>query len=80
MNLYLTGECSNPIEVTKALAVGYVDPVLEGQISPVHLGRYSMDLTHLHVWGMENGSQILKKFNALVYSSSQHQLLVLLLH
>ena len=31
MNLYLTGESSNPIEVTKALAVGYVDPVLEGQ-------------------------------------------------
>ena len=27
-----TGKCSNPMELTNALAMGYVDPALEGQI------------------------------------------------
>jgi hypothetical protein len=30
-NLYSTGKCGDPIELTNALAVGYVDPALEGQ-------------------------------------------------
>ena len=28
----LTGKCNNPMELTNALAMGYVDPALEGQI------------------------------------------------
>ena len=31
MNLFLTDKSSNPMELTNALAVGYVDPALEGQ-------------------------------------------------
>ena len=30
-NYYSTGKCSDPMKVTNALAVGYVDPALEGQ-------------------------------------------------
>ena len=29
--IYLAGKCSNPMEMTNALAMGYVDPALEGQ-------------------------------------------------
>ena len=28
----LAGKCSNPMELTNALAEGYMDPALEGQI------------------------------------------------
>ena len=31
MILFLTDKCSDPLELTNALAVGYVDPALEGQ-------------------------------------------------
>ena len=32
MNLFLTDKCSDPLELTNALAVDYVDPALEGQV------------------------------------------------
>ena len=31
MNVFLADECSNPIKLSNALAVGYVDPAREGQ-------------------------------------------------
>ena len=29
-NIHSAGKCSNPIELTNALALGYLDPALEG--------------------------------------------------
>ena len=31
MNSLLTGKCSNPMALTNAIPVGYVDPALQGQ-------------------------------------------------
>jgi hypothetical protein len=32
MNLFHAAKCSNPVDLTSAIAVDYVDPALEGQI------------------------------------------------
>ena len=32
MNLFLTAKCSDPMDLIKAIALGYIDPALEGQI------------------------------------------------
>jgi hypothetical protein len=31
MTLFLAGKCNNPMELTNALTVGYLDPAIEGQ-------------------------------------------------
>ena len=47
--MYFTRTCSNPMELTNALALDYLDPALEGHKllshSPVLLDRYLMNLS-----------------------------------
>ena len=62
--MHFTRKYSNPMELTNALALDYLDPALEGHIitftCPTGQIFNESKLTQQPVWGMENGNQTLE--------------------
>ena len=69
---YYAGKCDNPLMLihNDVIVVFYEDPSLEGEnitfTCPI-LEQYLLDLTHLHVWRMENGNQTLERWSVVYW-------------